>query len=101
MLARALACDLTRFASLFLADLSRTQLFPELPEDIHFEVAHRYDARADSRPGTPEATGAIEPSGFPSTPPDLGSFQVRLDRATSFQTIAFQYLGRASARLAR
>jgi len=52
MLARALACDLTRFATLMLGDLSRTRLFPELPDDVHSDVAHRYDASTDKRPGT-------------------------------------------------
>ena len=59
MLARALACDLTRFATLFLGDLSRTHLFPALPDDVHSEVAHRYDARADHRPGTPASWQAL------------------------------------------
>jgi len=45
LLARAMACDLTRFASLFLADLSRTKLNPELPDDVHTDVAHRYEAQ--------------------------------------------------------
>src|SRR5690606_8330957 len=54
LLARALACDLTRFATLFLADLSRSNLFPELPADIHGGVAHRYHARSDKNPGRPE-----------------------------------------------
>jgi Protein of unknown function (DUF1552) len=53
LLARAIACDLTRFASIFLGDLSHTHLFPELPDDVHSDVAHRYDARDDKRPGTP------------------------------------------------
>jgi hypothetical protein len=53
LLARAIACDLTRFASLFLGDLSRTHLFPELPDDVHSDVAHRYDARLGERSGTP------------------------------------------------
>lgn len=54
MLARALACDLTRFATLFLADLSRSKLYPELPDDIHGGVAHRYHARSENSPGNPE-----------------------------------------------
>jgi hypothetical protein len=53
LLARAVACDLTRFASIFLADLSRTHLYPELPDDVHSDVAHRYDAREGERSGTP------------------------------------------------
>jgi len=53
LLARAMACDLTRFASLFLADLSRTKQIPELPEDVHSDVAHRYDARNGAHEGDP------------------------------------------------
>jgi hypothetical protein len=54
LLARALACDLTRFSTLFLADLSRSKLYPELPDDIHGAVAHRYHARSDTNRGSPE-----------------------------------------------
>lgn len=54
LLARALACDLTRFSTLFLADLSRSKLYPELPDDIHGAVAHRYHAQTDKSPGSPE-----------------------------------------------
>jgi hypothetical protein len=54
LLARAMACDLTRFATLMLGDLSRTHLYPELPDDVHGDVAHRYDARTDNHPGAPE-----------------------------------------------
>lgn len=53
LLARALACDLTRFATLYLADLSRTGADPELPIDVHADVAHRYSARDGQRPGDP------------------------------------------------
>jgi hypothetical protein len=53
LLARAFACDLTRFGTIFLGDLSRTHLFPELPEDIHIEVAHRYDSANEHHAGTP------------------------------------------------
>ncbi|HXX69001.1 MAG TPA: DUF1552 domain-containing protein, partial [Polyangiaceae bacterium] len=59
MLARALACDLTRFATLMLGDLSRTHLFPDLPEDVHGDVAHRYDARGEKHAGTPESWKAL------------------------------------------
>jgi hypothetical protein len=59
LLARALACDLTRFATLFLGDLSHTRLFPELPEDVHSDVAHRYDARTEKYPGTPATWQAL------------------------------------------
>jgi hypothetical protein len=59
LLARALACDITRFSSLFLADLTRTGLAPELPNDVHGEVAHRYDAKTDKHPGTPSTWLAL------------------------------------------
>jgi hypothetical protein len=51
LLAQALACDLTRFATLFLADLSRTGLMPELPDDCHNDVAHRYSGTRASNFG--------------------------------------------------
>lgn len=53
LLARAVACDLTRFGTLYLADLSRSRVDPELPLDVHADVAHRYSARDDGRPGDP------------------------------------------------
>lgn len=46
LVALAFGCDVTRFATLMLADLSHTGLFAELPADIHSDVAHRYDERA-------------------------------------------------------
>jgi Protein of unknown function (DUF1552) len=55
LLARAMSCDLTRVATLYLADLTRSKLFQELPEDVHQEVAHRYDAKDDVHGGTPES----------------------------------------------
>lgn len=55
LLVRAVACDLTRFATLLLADLTRSGLYPELPKDVHHEVAHRYDARDAERPGNPQS----------------------------------------------
>jgi hypothetical protein len=55
LLARAIGCDLTRFATLYLADLTRSHLIAELPEDIHSEVSHRYDARDSTHSGTPES----------------------------------------------
>jgi uncharacterized protein DUF1552 len=54
LLARALACDISRFATLYLADLTRSKLFSDLPDDIHNDVAHRYDARSEKHPGTSE-----------------------------------------------
>ena len=59
LLARALACDITRFSSLFLADLTRTGLVPGYATDVHGEVAHRYDARTDRHPGTPSTWQAL------------------------------------------
>ncbi len=55
LLARAISCDLTRFATLHLADLTRSRLIAELPEDVHSEVSHRYDARDAVHAGTPES----------------------------------------------
>ena len=55
LLARAVSCDLTRVATLYLADLTRSKLLPDLPEDVHQEVAHRYDARDQVHAGTPES----------------------------------------------
>jgi hypothetical protein len=54
LLAQALACDLTRFATFFLNDLSRTRLIAGMPEDIHFDVSHRYRARFGGDAGRPE-----------------------------------------------
>ncbi|HTV17513.1 MAG TPA: DUF1552 domain-containing protein [Polyangiaceae bacterium] len=54
LLAQAMACDLTRFATLFLNDLSRTHLIDGMPEDIHFDVSHRYRGRFADDPGRPE-----------------------------------------------
>lgn len=55
LLARAICCDMTRVATLYLADLTRTRLYPELPDDIHDDVSHRYDARTEKHGGTPES----------------------------------------------
>jgi hypothetical protein len=55
LLARAISCDLTRVATLYLADLTRTRLYSELPEDIHDDVAHRYVARSEGHVGAPES----------------------------------------------
>jgi hypothetical protein len=59
LLALALSCDLTRFATLFLADLSRTGLYPDMPIDIHSDVAHRYSARGEKRGGDPSTWLAL------------------------------------------
>ncbi|MGC4086942.1 MAG: DUF1552 domain-containing protein [Polyangiaceae bacterium] len=42
LLAAAFACGVTRFATLYLPDLSYTHLDASLPDDIHEGVAHRY-----------------------------------------------------------
>ena len=47
LLVAAFACGVTRFATLFLADLSRTRLDRALPDDVHTNVAHRYAASGD------------------------------------------------------
>lgn len=51
LLALALSCGVTRFATLYLADLSRTGLDSSLPEDVHIDVAHRYRPVTDTSPG--------------------------------------------------
>lgn len=61
LLAQAMACDLTRFATLFLNDLSRTKFDATLPEDIHNAVAHQYDPPkpSENRPGRPDTWLAL------------------------------------------
>ena len=60
LLAQALACDVTRFATLFLNDLTRTGLDPELPSDVHIDVAHRYSASLpDGTAGDPLTWAAL------------------------------------------
>jgi hypothetical protein len=59
LIVRGFACDVTRFASLMLADLSRTNLDPLFPSDVHQEVAHRYLAQAGSQPGDPASWRAL------------------------------------------
>jgi hypothetical protein len=61
LLAHALACGVTRFGSLFLADLSRTGADATLPEDIHEDVAHRYSAsdEVSGAPGDPSTWQAL------------------------------------------
>lgn len=56
---RAHACDLTRFSTLFLNDLSRTPQRGALPADIHQGVAHTYQARTEKSPGRPESWQAL------------------------------------------
>jgi len=59
LLVRGFACDLTRFATVMLADLSRTAVDPELPSDVHQDVAHRYVARDERQPGSPATWRAL------------------------------------------
>jgi hypothetical protein len=59
LLVRALACDLTRFSTLFLNDLSRTARIADFPNDVHSDVAHRYDARTKTHSGTPQTWQAL------------------------------------------
>jgi hypothetical protein len=53
LLAQALSCGVTRVATLFLADLSRTHLDPQLPDDVHIDVAHRYTSGGRAGGGDP------------------------------------------------
>ena len=59
LMVQALACDVTRFSTLFLADLSRTHLDPALPEDVHTDVAHRYAASDANGMGGDPASWAL------------------------------------------
>lgn len=59
LVSRAFACDLTRFATVYLGDLTRSPLDLGLPADIHMEVAHRYDARRGSHSGDPATWDAL------------------------------------------
>jgi hypothetical protein len=56
LLAQALSCGVTRVATLFLNDLSRTHLDPTLPDDVHIDVAHRYDTAGRAGQGGNPAT---------------------------------------------
>jgi len=58
LMVHALACGVTHFSTLFLADLSRTHFDPELPEDIHTDVAHRYVTSGRSGSGGDPASQA-------------------------------------------
>jgi Protein of unknown function (DUF1552) len=53
LLAHALGCGVTRVGTLMLADLSRTHLDPELPDDVHIDVAHLYKSGGRSGGGDP------------------------------------------------
>jgi hypothetical protein len=56
LMVQAMACDVTRFSTLFLADLSRTGFDPALPEDVHIDVAHRYSSSGRAGSGGDPAT---------------------------------------------
>jgi hypothetical protein len=53
VLAQALACDLTRFATLFMNDLSYDNNPLKLPKDNHGSVAHTYNASPIGNNGHP------------------------------------------------
>lgn len=55
LLAQALSCGVTRVGTLFLADLSRTHLDPQLPDDVHLDVAHRYTSGGRAGGGDPQS----------------------------------------------
>jgi hypothetical protein len=57
LIAQAFACDVTRFATLFMSDLSYAGNPLGLPQDNHGSVAHTYDASSIGKDGWP-ATGA-------------------------------------------
>lgn len=59
LITRAFGCDLTRFVTLYLGDLTRSPLPLGLPSDIHLDVAHRYEPRRDGRPGNPASWDAL------------------------------------------
>jgi Protein of unknown function (DUF1552) len=60
VLAQALACDVTRFATLFMNDLSYTGNPLGLPADNHGSVAHTYSSSDIGQNGRP--VGAGDPS---------------------------------------
>ncbi len=57
MLAQAFACDITRFATLFMADLSYSANPLGLPADNHGGVAHTYNGSALGSDGHPVGAG--------------------------------------------
>jgi hypothetical protein len=67
LLAQAFACDLTRFATLFTADLSYAANPLGLPADNHGSVAHPYNASTLGNDGHPQA-------GAPATWAPLAKF---------------------------
>jgi hypothetical protein len=57
MIAQAFACDITRFATLFMADLSYAANPLGLPADNHGAVAHTYSSSPAGANGTPVGAG--------------------------------------------
>lgn len=57
ILAQAMACDITRFSTLFLNDLSYTGNPFNLPADNHGGVAHTYDSSQAGNDGRPTGDG--------------------------------------------
>jgi len=57
LIALAFACDVTRFATLFLGDLSYAGNPLGLPEDNHGGIAHTYDGSALGTNGNPTGSG--------------------------------------------
>jgi hypothetical protein len=57
LIAQAFACDITRFATLFMADLSYAGNPLGLPADNHGAVAHPYSASPIGANGTPVGNG--------------------------------------------
>ncbi|HYP77388.1 MAG TPA: DUF1552 domain-containing protein [Polyangiaceae bacterium] len=55
LMVQAFACGVTRIGTLFLADLSRTHFDPDLPEDVHTDVAHRYASPGRNGKGSSDA----------------------------------------------
>jgi len=57
MIAQAFACDITRFATLFMADLSYAGNPLGLPADNHGSVAHTYNGSSAGQDGHPSGAG--------------------------------------------
>jgi hypothetical protein len=70
LIALAFACDVTRFATLYLGDLSYAGNPLALPADNHSNVAHTYDASPLGTNGDPMGS----PSGTPTTWALLATF---------------------------
>ena len=64
LLAQALSCGVTRFATLFLADLSHTGYDSMLPDDVHADVAHRYAASSDPSGNDPGSSAPGKPASW-------------------------------------